>query len=417
MRKILAWIALPFRHHFIGSFFIVVASLFVMSMQISDRMYFANSELYNAVADRWGEGLRQPEPSLRYVPSGAVFHELHRLSFSRQDVSIHSKMNYRKRGLVYFSGFNFTFDGHYRAVNPESQSIDAVFIFPLAAKNRLMVSDLAFTVDGKPVAAVLDEKSDRFVWTGRLKARQAVAFTVSFVGRGMQQILYLLDPQLPVRDFHMQLIIDGGDNFDYPSGVSPATGVRQDEQQVHLDWKFTSLEAGVPLGVLMPSEKAYDQIIATMLSRAWLPFVALFVGLTLLAKYHQTRFRFYQAYLIAANYALSFVLLAYSAAFFDFYWAFFLSVLISGGLMWAYVWQALQRRGGYLLSGLLAAFWLLPCIAVIVQGYTGLIYTMGAVASMASLMMITSHAAFRSLLDPNPAQATNEDQPSTGSIL
>src|SRR5262249_41031924 len=157
--------------------------------------------------------------SLRYVPSGAVFNSLTPLSLSRQDVAVDAAMNYRKRGLVYFSGFDFAFRGDYRAVNTEGRDIDVVFVFPIdLEKNKTLLSELEFVVSGVPARADLAE-ADKLVWTGRVKSGERVDFHVGFRGRGLDSFTYVLDPNAPVHEFHLAYHISGGGHFDYEDGV------------------------------------------------------------------------------------------------------------------------------------------------------------------------------------------------------
>src|SRR5207237_4029163 len=128
----------------------------------------------------------QPAPSVRYVESGAVFNALTPLPLGSQHVSLEARMNYRKRGLVSFSGFDFDFHGAYAAKNPTARDIDAVFVFPLGTqRNQVMLSDLRFRVNGADVPVGVAEESDKLVWTGRLAPGEELAVDIAFRGRGL----------------------------------------------------------------------------------------------------------------------------------------------------------------------------------------------------------------------------------------
>src|SRR5262245_50201446 len=64
------------RYHVWGSVLIVLIICWVVAQQVGDRRNFANSELYRDVMERWGAPIAQPMPSVRMVPSGAVFTRL-----------------------------------------------------------------------------------------------------------------------------------------------------------------------------------------------------------------------------------------------------------------------------------------------------------------------------------------------------
>jgi hypothetical protein len=402
---------IPARYHAFGSLCLVLFSAIVISRQISDRSQFADSELHRDVADRWGAPIAQPAPSVRFVPSGSVFTNLQPLTLESQKVTVEAEMNYRKRGLVLFSGFEFKFAGKYSVLNPQRTDIDVAFIFPIDLnKNKVQLAQLTFAVDGKPANINLADSADKLVWTGRLAAGQRVAFDIEYQGRGLDWFVYKLDPALPVRNFQLKLQVRGGDNYDYPDGIVPARNVKVDGDRLLFEWTYPSLESGLSLGAILPSEKPFDDIIATMVRRSWAPFLLMFAGLSLLAAQLKRPLRAYEAYLISAAYGFFFVLLAYLAAFINFYAAYGLSFAILSGLIVFYVGRLIGREAVPVVAGLAAAAMLVPTLAVILRGYTGLIYALEILAALAALMAMTLRRTFRELIEQffvlNPANET-----------
>ncbi|MBN1962627.1 MAG: hypothetical protein JW841_16970 [Deltaproteobacteria bacterium] len=265
---------MPIRYHVWGSFLIVVFATAVISGQVADRQGFANGELYSDVIERWGAPIDQVAPSVRYVQSGTVFNSLKPLVLSQQKISVDASMNYRKRGLVYFSGFDFSFSGIYEVINPEARDIDIVFVFPVSLdRNKVLLSELSFLVNNKKTDAILSDASDKIVWTGRLKKNESNTFRVTFKGRGLDSFHYRLDPSLAVKNFSFNITVNGGDNYDYPIGVVPAHESHQTTQAITLLWHYPSLESGVIVGAILPSQKSFDALISTMAARAWAPFI------------------------------------------------------------------------------------------------------------------------------------------------
>lgn len=397
MKNFLLW---PLRVHLLGSLGIVVLVSLVISAQVSDRSNFANSELVRDVMERWGAPIVQPAPSLRYVNSGAVFNKLQPMALDSQRIRVDAGMNYRKRGLIYFSGFDFQFSGDYRVKNDRKHDVDLVFVFPIRMQsNQVLLSDLRFEVDGRAEPIDLASDQDKLVWTGRAKAGQELNFHIGFRGRGLDSFVYEMDPALPVRNFEMEFTVSGGDNYDYPAGVVASDDVQQEEERVRLAWRHASLESGVPVGLILPSEQAFDDLISTMVARAWAPFLLFFMGLTLLAMANKHRFAFYEAYLMAAAFALFFVLMAYLAAFTHFAAAFVLAWLLASALLVFYLRACLGNRAALLGLGLSVAFLLVPNLAVALEGFTGLIYTLEITLGLAVAMVLTRRQVFRRLLD------------------
>ena len=384
----------PFRFHFFGSLGIVLVVSAVLLLRIGDRRGFADGELHRDVMERWGAPIQQPMPSLRYVPTGAVFTSLEPLPLTRQEVAVDATMNHRKRGLVYFSGFDFRFAGDFAAVNPFDRDVDVAFVFPISLqKNKVLLSDLAFTVDGAPAPVELGKDGDKLLWTGRLGPGQKVAFRVAFKGRGLDAFTYAMDPAAPARNVGLTLDIHGGENFDYADGVVPATRVERHGEAVRLAWRFDSLESGIPIGVILPSERSWDAILATFAARSWAGFLLFFAGFVALCVHHGHRPRMHESYLFAAAYALFFVLAAYLAALIHFYAAWALSLALSAALVCGYASLLLPRGAWKPVAGLVVATLVVPTVAVVLQGYTGLIYTLEALALVAAAMVATARPA------------------------
>jgi hypothetical protein len=371
----------------------------VMASQVALRGDFASTELYDDVMERWGTPIEQPVPSVRFVEHGAVFHELEPMPLTRQVVTVDAEMNYRKRGLVYFSGFDFQFQGDYGIRNDRDYPIDVAFVFPLSVERaRVLLSDLSFSVNGEPEAIALREGDDKLLWTGRVGAGEEVSFDIAYRGRGLDTFRYLLDPALPVRGLDLTLNVTGGDNFDYPPGVVPATESSVDGDTVSLRWQYDALEAGVPMGAVLPSEKGFDDLITTMTVRAWVPFGLFFAGLVTLGVLNNHRFRFHETVLVVSAYSFFYVLLPYLAAFTNFYLAFAASFALTAAIIVLYLAASIgpkaARQGAWLLVGGLFT----PSVAVMIQGYTGLIYTLEIFAALCGLMYATTRPGFQAFV-------------------
>jgi len=385
--------------HLLGSTSIVVFATWVIAAQVEQRNDFAGSHVAQDVESRWGAPVAQPAPSLRYVQSGTIFTELKKLPFDRQEIKIDAKMNYRKRGLRYFSGFDFALTAVYRVKNAEPNDIDVAFIFPIERnKSQVLLSELTFQVDGRDAELDLGRGGNRLVWTGRIAKGQSTEFHIRYQARGLESFVYKLDPSLPARNVQLHVGVAGGENFDYPAGVLSASNVTQTRAGVALDWAFPSLESGVNLGVILPAEKTFDSIIATMARRAWVPFLAFAAILLLLSARHERALLFYESWLLAAAFGFTFVLLAYLAAFLNFYLAYAIALLGLGGAVVLYLQRLMPGERRETLWCIWVATMLIPTAAVILQGYTGLIYTLEILAALLGVMALSIRADVRAFL-------------------
>jgi hypothetical protein len=401
----------------LGGLFIVVFTASVISVQIADRRSFASSELREDVMERWGAPISQAAPSVKVVQSGSVFKGLESLPLASQEISVSASMSYRKRGLVYFSGFDMDFVGDYAVVNRHPYEIDVAFVFPISMqRNKVLLSDLRFEVDGEQTEIHLGGDDRYLLWTGRLASGQEVHFQIGFRGRGLDSFVYVPDPELPVRAFSCDLSISGGKGYDYASGVAPATTVEQGDDGHRLRWELPSLESGVPVGVILPSERSFDALIATMARRSWAGFLLLIACCTGLAAHLGRSIHTVEVWLVAAAYAFFFVLLPYLAAFMSFYLAYLISIGVIGLLLFRFLCRVtgpVEPPGHALrtvtLLGALAASLLVPTLAVILEGYTGLIYSLEILVLLAIVMHLASRPALHILLASLRAEAQDPE--------
>jgi len=406
IRRALRWLS---SHHLFGSLFIVAFATVVISGQVSHRTDFADSELVKDVESVWGAPVSQPAPSLRAVQSGSIFTELKPVAFDRQHVQVDARMSYRKRGLRYFSGFDFVFSGNYSAVNRDDHDADVAFIFPVTAnKSQVLLSELVFKVNGADASLDLGEEGNRLMWTGRIPRGATAEFFIRYRARGLESFVYRLDPSLPAHDVKLHVGVQGGENYDYPGGALSAQKVSQARGAVALDWEFPSLESGVNLGVILPSEMTYDVIVATMAERAWVPFLGLVAALAALAIRHRRPLAFYESYLVAAAYGFFFVLLAYLAAFMSFYLAYGISLLGIGAAVVAFLQRIFSAERRWVLAAAWGLTMLVPTGAVVLRGYTGLIYTLEILAVLLGLMVAATRQGVRAFLSDLPGQVAQE---------
>jgi hypothetical protein len=371
----------------------------VIGDQVSGRTDFANSELSRDVESRWGAPVEQAAPSVRYVQSGSVFTVLKALALSRQHVEVDAQMNYRKRGLKYFSGFDFTFTGEYLLENPEGHDIDVAFVFPLELdKSQVLLSDLAFTVGGSPAALDLGDNGERLLWTGRLPKGGSQTVSIRYRARGLDSFVYKLDPSLPARDLKLHVGVEGGDNFDYPAGVLSAQRTQVGAGKVSLDWAYPSLESGVALGVVLPSQKEYDALVATMAGRAWVPGLAFLAALLLLAKKNKRPLMAIELVLAASVWAFFYVLVAYLGAFVHFYLAYAVAAVGLGAAATVWLRRLFPTEQPWTPALLWSATLVIPTGAVVLQGYTGLIYTLELLAGLLAAMALVTRPAVRAFL-------------------
>jgi hypothetical protein len=135
-----------------------------------------------------------------------------------------------------------------------------------------------------------------------------------------------------------------------------------------------------------------------MIRRSLVTFALFFACIVAVSLYIDRRLMRHESYLIASAYAFFFVLLPYLAAYMNFYLGYVLTTLAIGALLQVYLERTFSVSARYYAAGSVLALLTLPTLAVILQNYTGLIYSLEILAGLALLMVLTTRPAFRAIL-------------------
>jgi hypothetical protein len=106
-----------------------------------------------------------------------------------------------------------------------------------------------------------------------------------------------------------------------------------------------------------------------------------------------------EAALIAASYAIVYPLLGYLAAVLPFWAAAVLALGAGSGLLLLLTRLFLAKEAVKLMAGLVALTLLVPTVAVVLEAYTGLVYTLEATAVLAASVVLLARPGFRAVVE------------------
>ncbi|MEO1369636.1 MAG: hypothetical protein AAFX50_20850, partial [Acidobacteriota bacterium] len=147
-------------------------------------------------------------------------------------------------------------------------------------------------------------------------------------------------------------------------------------------------------------------VLLKMLGHAVPAFFLFFASLVALFEIFSVRPRLYQMYLLASGWAFFYVLLPYLGAFLHFHVAWVLSGLTVAALLTSFAARLIGPGARPYMLVALAPSLLVPSLAVMLQGYTGLIYTVEILAILVVSMRFATRPdiveALDTLLAPSP---------------
>jgi hypothetical protein len=253
----------------IAIFMCTCAAWMVLGTSIFLRSQNSGSELSGRVASTWGTAQVQHPPAVSYVTgvektleveeNGKKFKktEIEKvttsvpLEASRMTADFH--IDYRQKGLLWFSTYRVEFAGNYKFQNPTPEEQSFTIRLPLPAK-QAVYDGVEIALDGTPLP--LDFAGTQVHAHGRLPARAEGVIRASYRSQGQDSWNYEFssgDEVSRAKDFHFLIKTDFG-GFDFPENSLSPTEKRNTGNGWELKWDYQNLVSGFNVALKMPQK-------------------------------------------------------------------------------------------------------------------------------------------------------------------
>ncbi len=353
--------------------------------------------LQNDVAKLWGTPIAQQPPAASFT-DGKVSHAL---PLAASDVAVKLDLEQRKKGLEWFATYAAGLHARYTFSNPSDATRDVQIVLPLRESGAIYDGFEVTDEHGAGVDAEVSGGAAR--WHASFAPHERRRFSVAYRTRGISSFRY--EPTSgtgQVKNFH--LTIDGNfENVDFPAGSISPTRHHAADGRWHGEWRFKTLVASAPIGVVLPKRVDPGPLAARITFFApvgllFFFFVVAILGMATGRELHPLNFFFlgcsFFAFHLLFAYLVDHVALAPSFA---------VASLVSVGLSVSYArlfsgWRFAIRELGlsqliYLVLFSFSFFW---------TGFTGLAITVGAIITLFVMMQITGRMSWQRA-DERPA--------------
>ncbi|HBC88203.1 MAG TPA: hypothetical protein DCZ94_14730 [Lentisphaeria bacterium] len=346
-----------------------------------------SSRLGYAVEALWGSRLVQEAPSLSVQIPGSSSSRW--IMPEENDIKVSLKLDYRKKGLVWYPTFVSTFTGKYKIHNIEgtSQKVRMHFNFP--AKGGTY-DEFSFAVDGAGVKTPVntEEGINEII---ELAPGATKEFKLAYKTRGIYEWRYRLDKNTGrVQHLAMSVKTDFK-NIDYPDGTLSAMTAKESADGMTLEWKAEDLITNQEIGVIIP-EKLNPGPVASRITY-FAPVCLLFffilvatIGILKNISIHPMHYLF-----VTAGFFAFHLLLAYMVDHITIHMSFAISAVVSVLLVTSYLSMSLGRNFPWKLAALGQIFFLVVfSYSFFFKGMTGLTVAICSVITLAILMYVTA---------------------------
>ncbi len=300
------------------------------------------------------------------------------------------KLDQRKVGLKWFSSYDLDFAAKYTVSNPteEEQELVVQFDFP---SSDATYRDFKFVFGGEAQDVPAD-LSAGITGKATVPAGESVELEVAYKSRGMDNWYYILgDGVTNVKNLNVTVTTDF-EKIDFPENTISPTEKTQEDGGWVCNWKSTDLISGSDIGVSTPRKMDPGPMATKITFFAPITllffFAVLFIVSTVTKNVPLHPMHFF--FLACAFFAFH-LLNSYLVDHVNIHIAFAISAAVSVVLVFIYLALVLKplRALAYGTTSQLM-FLVLFSYAWFLEGYTGLTITIGAIITLAVLMITTA---------------------------
>lgn len=380
---------------------------FILAGVTTMRTYTQDSSLKKGVEQLWGSVQRQEAPVVYYAvdnkqkankkvdeeqPAEETCADsrvgIQQIIIDNSEIAVDIKLQYRKKGLLWYSIYKVGFQGKYRIANNVKEKRRITFNYNFPARGCIY-DNFVFSIDGKKIQEI-QPAAGRISTTLGFKPNEAKVIDISYDSQGMDEWWYIFGNDVAhIKDFELTMLADF-DKIDFPQGGISPTIKERTPNGWKLSWQYTDLMSDIQIGMLMPHKLnpgPFISKITLFAPVALFLFLFLMFIITIVKKINIHPMNYF--FICAAFFSFH-LLMAYLADHVDINLAFAVSSIVSIFLVISYMRLVAGWRFSFIETGLSQFIYLvLFSYAFFFEGYTGLAITICCIITLFIVMQFT----------------------------
>ncbi len=311
-------------------------------------------------------------------------------------------IDYRQKGLLWFSTYKVGFDGAYGVENPTAAEQTFVFRLPFPAKQAVYDS-IELTVDDKPVAVTIGDAG--VTVRAQVGGGKSAVLLARYRSQGLDSWEYKLGDQITqVRDFHLKARTDFS-GFDFPDNSLSPTEKKQSGAGWDLEWNYQNLVSGFEIALKMPQKLQPGPLAGRISYFAPVSLFFFFFLVFILTTLRGIDLHPMNYFFLACAFFAFHLLLAYLADHISIHAAFAICSAMSIFLVVSYLRLVVSLRFAAVEAALTQFIYLvLFSYAFFFEGLTGLTVTIGAILTLFAVMQMTGRIRWEEKFARRPAE-------------
>jgi inner membrane protein involved in colicin E2 resistance len=387
----------------IGIFIATVIGWMILGVSIVQRTKNADDVLTGRVVELWGSEHIQRAPTFVYYTyekekrvneeTGKIFYvdvkNTHYFDPEGSTIATDFGLDYRRKGLVWFSTYKVSFDARYVFKNFGKVPVNGFFEFQFPASGAIY-DDFTIVVDGEEFDT--QGKMGTYITVpALLEPSTEKEMVITYKSQGLNNWKYIFgDGVKSVKNF----LLTATTNFhnpDFPSGtMSPS-----EKEKITKGWKFIwdykDLVTGYNIGIEMPKKMNPGPLASRISFFAPIPLLFFITTLLIFGSVQKKNLHPMHFFFLSASFFSFHLLYAYLVDHIDIHFTFWISAGVVLLLVIPYIWKVTTVKFAFLVAGLSELiFLILFSYAFFWPGWTGLIITIGSIITLAILMFSTA---------------------------
>lgn len=375
------------------------AAWFILGSALLFRTSQRDAEFGAAVNQVWGNPLRQPQPEAWYLsPTGEKGRK--QVTPAASDVAVKLDYDPKAKGLLWYRTYTVDFSALYQIANPTpiAQTIYVQFRLPEGANE---IESVRFELG--ETSAATTPRAGMLTQAVVVPATGAVPLKVTYRTRGRDSWNYDFGEAERVRDFRLRVDTNFAE-IDFPGGTSsPSARERNARGGWDLAWVYSDVIRPQGIGVAMPKVLNAGPVAARISFFAPVSLVFFFAVLLILGAVRGVSLHPMNYFFLAAGCFAFQLLFAYLVDLVPVHLSFGIAAAVSLLLVGGYV----HVLGGKKLSLIAVpaqfAYMVLFSYSFFFDGISGLTITVGAIVTLAILMLASARVDWATKFARRPA--------------
>jgi hypothetical protein len=376
------------------------AAWFTLGSALLVRTAASDGALGRAVGQAWGRPLNQPHPRAWYAsPTGEKGRRM--LAPEASEVSVRLDYDPKQKGLLWYRTYWVQFSGSYRITNPApiAQTIYAVFELP---GRDTSYYDVSFQLGGGNASPAVP-RDGVLTEAVVVPAGGSVPLTVAYRARGVDGWTYQFGGAGRIRNFRLEMTTNFRE-VDFPT-ASPTSRKATQAGGLALEWNYADIIGAQPISMPMPKVLNAGPVAARISFFAPVSLLFFFAVLLILGAVRGAGLHPMNYFFLAAGCFAFQLLFAYLVDVLPVHASFLIAAAVSLGLVSGYIHAVAGRALSAIALPAQFAYMVLFSYSFFFDGMSGLTITIGAIATLAILMLATARTDWSEKFSRRPRPA------------